>query len=181
MAAEAAAAAAAVDEVFRLFAEQGESDYVGEAVSQLQHAVQCAHHASAAGAEPAVVAGALLHDVGHMLGLRFPGRYERMGDCGVMAHEGVGGAWLADLGFPGTTADVVRLHVEAKRYRCWKDPVRVGRWTCCDANPAVRPGRWTQVTLVRLRALVSRPCARPPLPLPGRPTTTLCRPRAARR
>lgn len=113
---------AAIDEVFALFAAHGASDYVGEAVSQAEHATQCAELARQAGAGDAVVAGALLHDVGHMLGLLHPGKYERMGDCGVACHEQVGAQWLRDRGFPADTLDIVRGHVNAKRYLCWKTP-----------------------------------------------------------
>ncbi len=116
-----------VDAVLSLFTTFGNSDYVGEAVSQEAHALQAAFLAAAAGHPPDVVAGCLLHDVGHMLGLRFPGRYGRMGDCGVMAHEGIGAAWLESLGFPPRTAALVRRHVDAKRYRCWKEPSYHGR------------------------------------------------------
>ncbi len=112
----------AVDAVFSLFAEQGAGDYVGEAVSQLAHATQAASLARASGAADAVIAGALLHDVGHMVGLRHPERYQRMGDCGTMSHEGIGGAWLDDLGFSPLVGTLVRRHVDAKRYLCAVDP-----------------------------------------------------------
>jgi predicted HD phosphohydrolase len=56
---------ASIGAVLALFAEQGSGDYVGEAVSQVQHSVQCAAHARAAGASEETIAGALLHDVGH--------------------------------------------------------------------------------------------------------------------
>lgn len=122
----AAAAAAAVSELFALFRDHGSCDYVGEAVSQEQHATQCAAAATAAGASDAHVAGALCHDVGHMLGLRHPDRYARMDDCGVMAHEGVGAAFLESLGLPRAATILVRRHVDAKRYLCFQDPVRGG-------------------------------------------------------
>jgi predicted HD phosphohydrolase len=118
---------AAAAAVLALFAEQGSGDYVGEAVSQVQHAEQCAAHAAAAGACEATVAGALLHDVGHMLGLRAPAEHERMGDCGTMRHEAVGAAWLAALGLPLGATEVVRRHVDAKRYLCWKNPAYLAR------------------------------------------------------
>ena len=112
----------AVDAVFTLFAEHGTSDYVGEAVSQTAHGTQAAALAAAAGLPPPVIAGCLLHDVGHMLGLRHPDRYARMDDCGTMAHEGLGAAWLLELGFPPLTAELVRRHVDAKRFKCARDP-----------------------------------------------------------
>ena len=122
MSAHSSTPRASVDTLFSLFAAHGTSDYVGEAVSQEAHALQAGALAASAGHPADVVAGALLHDVGHMLGLRFPDRYGRMGDCGVMAHEGIGAAWLESLGFPARTSALVRRHVDAKRYRCWKDP-----------------------------------------------------------
>jgi hypothetical protein len=51
-----------------------------------------------------------------MLGLRSPAEHERMDDCGTMNHEGIGAAWLAGLGFPAATTEVVRRHVDAKRF-----------------------------------------------------------------
>lgn len=112
---------AAVDELFALYAAHGESDYVGEAVTQLQHALQAAALAAAAGSSDAVIAGALLHDTGHLLGLAEPGTYKQMGDCGTAAHETIGSAFLARLGFPALTCDLTRRHVDAKRYLCWVD------------------------------------------------------------
>jgi len=108
---------AGVQDIFALFAAQGAGDYVGEAVSQEAHGLQAAALAAAAGAPPAAVAAALLHDVGHMLGLAAPpGTYARMGDCGIMAHEGLGAAFLAARGLPPLVCELVRRHVDAKRY-----------------------------------------------------------------
>ena len=49
-----------------LYDEQGDCDYIGESVSQREHALQAAAHARASGASSAVVLAALLHDVGHL-------------------------------------------------------------------------------------------------------------------
>jgi len=117
-----ASAAAAADAVFSLFSAHGSSDYVGEPVSQLSHALQAAALARGAGAAPAVVAAALLHDVGHMVGLAEPARHARMGDCGTVAHEGVGAAWLEERGFAPRVAALVRRHVDAKRFLCFAEP-----------------------------------------------------------
>ena len=38
-----------------------------EVVTEREHALQCAAHASSAGAPPELVAAALLHDIGHLL------------------------------------------------------------------------------------------------------------------
>ena len=56
-----------VDDLIALYRTYGARQYGREAVSQLEHALQCAHLAEAAGAAPALVAASLLHDVGHMV------------------------------------------------------------------------------------------------------------------
>jgi len=53
--------------VDRLFAERGGGEYHGEAVTQLEHALQSAHMAEADSRPAAWIAAALLHDVGHLL------------------------------------------------------------------------------------------------------------------
>ena len=45
-------------------ARSGARQYGGEAVSELEHALQCAELAEAAGADQELVLAALLHDVG---------------------------------------------------------------------------------------------------------------------
>ena len=119
--------AAFVEAIFALFHSHGASDYIGEAVSSLEHALQAAQCAREAAQPDAVIAGALLHDVGHMLGLIEPDMYERMGDCGVVAHEGIGAAFLENHSLPATTCNIVRGHVSAKRYLTWRDPTYYDR------------------------------------------------------
>lgn len=118
----AATAAEAVDAIFALFEAHGSGEYIGEAVSQVEHATQAAYHATACKSEDVVVAAALLHDLGHLIGLAAPAAHKQMGDCGIMEHERHGADMLRRLGFPERMAKLVQLHVGAKRYRCWKDP-----------------------------------------------------------
>lgn len=56
-----------VDDLIELYRTYGARQYGREAVSQLEHALQCAYLAETAGATPALVAASLLHDVGHMV------------------------------------------------------------------------------------------------------------------
>jgi len=86
--------------------------YIGESVSQLDHALQAAQLAEAAGAPEHEVLAALLHDVGHLCDPEAP----RMGGVGVVQHEEVGAAYLARLGFAPSVTELVRGHVAAKRY-----------------------------------------------------------------
>ena len=105
-----------------LFSEQGSCDYVGEPVSQAEHSLQAAKCAadatkSAAGqhAREEVVLAALLHDCGHMMGLRHKATTEWMGDCGAMHHERIGGDFVRGLGMSERVATLVQQHVNAKR------------------------------------------------------------------
>jgi len=111
-----------VADVLNIYSVHGQSDYIGEPVSSIEHAVQAAYLAKLANQPDEIVAGALLHDLGHLIGLASPEKYERMGHCGTMAHEGIGAAFLEQRGFPKETCALVRNHVNAKRYLTWKDP-----------------------------------------------------------
>lgn len=108
-----------VDEVLALVQTWGVERY-DETVTQLDHALQTAALAVAEHASDALVAAALLHDVGHLLELRAGG----VGDGDVehdLAHETRGAAWLAVV-FPPSVTEPIASHVAAKRYRCSVDP-----------------------------------------------------------
>jgi phosphonate degradation associated HDIG domain protein len=102
------------DEILRLFRARGDSRYGAEDVSQLEHALQAAHLAEQEGASSALIAAALLHDVGHLLHALPADAPERGIDD---EHEALGGRWLASR-FGPEVCEPVRLHVAAKRYLC---------------------------------------------------------------
>jgi phosphonate degradation associated HDIG domain protein len=107
-----------IEQILRMFRERGGSGYGGEAVTQREHALQAAHFARQTGASPALVAAALLHDIGHLLH-DLP---DDAPDQGVDdRHEQLGAAWLSRW-FGPETAEPVRLHVAAKRYLCAAEP-----------------------------------------------------------
>ena len=56
-----------LDDIALLFARHGASQYSGEPVTQLAHALQTAHLAEQSGADDALVTACLLHDLGHLL------------------------------------------------------------------------------------------------------------------
>ena len=58
---------ATVKELFGFLEAQGQGDYLGEAVTQLQHSVQTATLAQQAGADNETIIGSLLHDVGRFI------------------------------------------------------------------------------------------------------------------
>jgi len=96
----------------------GGTEYGGERVTQLEHALQCAALAEASGADAALISAALLHDLGHLLHDLGP---EAAGRGVDDRHEVLGGDWLARW-FGEDVAAPVRLHVDAKRYLTAVDP-----------------------------------------------------------
>ncbi len=107
-----------VDEVLGLYRKGGDEQYFGEEISQTEHALQSAWLAEKAGASPAIVTAALLHDVGHLL----HGQGEHIADEDIDArHEAVGAAYLAQR-FNTEVVAAVSLHVMAKRYLVGTDP-----------------------------------------------------------
>lgn len=109
-------------EVLRLFTERGDSQYGGEAVTQLEHALQAAWFAECDGAKPALIAAALLHDVGHLLHA-LPDDAPDQGIDDV--HESLAAGWLAQR-FPPAVAAPAAMHVAAKRYLCAVDREYLG-------------------------------------------------------
>jgi predicted HD phosphohydrolase len=110
-----------VAELLELYERRGDERY-GEGVTQRAHALQCAALAMSDGAPDALVAAALLHDVGHLLaGERPPGWRDDVDDD---RHEALGARALALL-FGRAVAAPVALHVTAKRWRCAVDPAHL--------------------------------------------------------
>lgn len=103
--------------ISELFNLKGDLQY-GENVSQRQHALQCGLLASEAGASPSLVLAAVLHDVGHMLHQDAATALAQGHDD---VHEALGAKTLARW-FPASVTEPIRLHVQAKRYLCAREP-----------------------------------------------------------
>lgn len=106
-----------VGAVVQLFERNGHSEYGGEAVSQLEHALQAAQLAEQEQAPAALIAAALLHDFGHLLHdlpVDAP-------EAGVDDHHETAAANSLDKLFPAAVVEPIRLHVAAKRYLCATD------------------------------------------------------------
>lgn len=105
--------AEAVAVIISIYDAFGDRMY-GEAVSEREHAVQCAHAARLEDAPDSLVAAALLHDIGHLLHKAG----ENVADHGMdMRHELLGERFLARR-MPARVTRPVALHVAAKRYLC---------------------------------------------------------------
>ena len=98
-----------IEEIIALFESRAGTAYLGEAVSQREHALQAAQLAVREGAGDALVVAALLHDIGYWVG------------SGAAPHEQEGSDWLVQH-FGREITEPVRLHVAAKRYLCTVDP-----------------------------------------------------------
>lgn len=101
-----------LDDLRSLLLRRGGERYDGEPVSHLEHALQCAALAQRAGAGPALVVAALLHDIGH-LSSGLPGTPSA---AGVDDRHEQAGACLLARWLPEAVCEPVRLHVQAKRF-----------------------------------------------------------------
>lgn len=120
-------AVTAVEAIGELFAGPGARDYLGEPVTIGEHMRQAGALAEAAGAQPALVAAALLHDVGHLLGEQEngPSRGSSPPVRTEARHGEAGAGWLSQW-FGEAVTEPVRLHVAAKRYLCAVDAGYLG-------------------------------------------------------
>lgn len=105
-----------VNEIARLLRVRGDSQYGREPVSQLEHALQCAHLAEQANARTELVVAALLHDLGHLLAAERDNRADDDLSCDDL-HQYIALPFLRGL-LPDAVLEPIRLHVDAKRYLC---------------------------------------------------------------
>jgi phosphonate degradation associated HDIG domain protein len=119
-----------IDFILDLFAQQGATEYMGEAVTMSQHMEQTAACAVADGAPDSLVIAALLHDIGHFIGEHPIDALENGIDND---HENVGADYL-QTHFPSSVSEPVRLHVAAKRYLCATDPAYRERLSNASIN-----------------------------------------------
>jgi phosphonate degradation associated HDIG domain protein len=105
---------AILDTIAHVFYARGASQYGGEAVTQLEHALQAAHLAEVQRGSASAIAAALLHDIGHLLHTVADDALEDNIDD---VHERLGYQWLRDSFVP-SVGEPVKLHVDAKRYLC---------------------------------------------------------------
>lgn len=115
-----------VDDIVGLISSRGSRQYGSEAVSQCEHALQCAALAEAAGASPELITAALLHDLGHLVHDLGDDPAQRGTDD---VHQFQALPFLRGV-FPESVLAPIRLHVDAKRYLCAAEP---GYWDILSA------------------------------------------------
>ena len=103
----------AADELSALMDDRGRLDY-GENVTIAEHSLLTAAAAEQQGHHDTLVAACLMHDVGHWLD-------EPDDGYGIHDHGDLGGDWVAAR-FDAAVSEPVRLHIEAKRFLCARDP-----------------------------------------------------------
>lgn len=113
-------AMAIADEIFMLYEQYGEADYIDEPVSQVQHASQAAELAAEEGYDDEMILAAFFHDIGHLTEFIMP--VEQMDGKGVADHEKIGADFLREKGFSEKICRLVQSHVEAKRYLTYRHP-----------------------------------------------------------
>ena len=107
------------EHLINIYKKYGKSDYIGENITQMEHALQSAFLAMQERPDDyEFILAALLHDIGHILNtegqsLMVDGG---KGNLGVATHEYIGSGYLRSLGFPERTCMLVSMHVRAKRY-----------------------------------------------------------------
>ena len=111
------------ESILKLFRERGDSQYGREPVTQAEHALQAACFAEKAGADSALIAAALMHDIGHLLHNLDDDAPERGIDD---RHEVLAADWLESR-FGPEVVEPVKLHVAAKRFLCTTDPSYLGQ------------------------------------------------------
>jgi gamma-butyrobetaine dioxygenase len=117
----------AVEIIDELFAGPGARAYLGEPVTIGAHMLQAGALAEAAGADPPLVAAALLHDIGHL---------RQATDA---RHGEAGARWLSQW-FGVAVTEPVRLHVAAKRYLCAVEPGYFGLLSAESVRTLSRQG-----------------------------------------
>jgi len=107
-----------IEDIVSVFEAKGHEQYDGEPVTQLEHALQCAHLAEQFGAGSALITAALLHDLGHLLH-DFGSTPTQQGLDDLHQYRCL--PFLRPL-FGPETLEPIRLHVDAKRFLCARVP-----------------------------------------------------------
>ena len=104
------------NDIVELFEKRASDQYGREAVSQMEHALQCAHLAELAGETHETIVAALLHDVGHLIAAERAGVADDTLERDDL-HQYIALPFLRGV-LPDAVLEPIRLHVDAKRYLC---------------------------------------------------------------
>jgi len=131
-------------EISDLYLTHGSGQYGGEAVSQLQHALQCACLAENSGATPELICAALLHDLGHLLRLPASIDVHEVKPATDDLHQYLVVPFLRGV-FPDEVIEPIKLHVDAKKYLCAVDDLYWSGLSAASKHSlALQGGPYTQ-------------------------------------
>jgi putative nucleotidyltransferase with HDIG domain len=123
-----------VEDIMAILQQGAAYDYIGEPISQLEHALQCAQRAKNANADDETIVAALLHDIGHLL------VHDDTNGLGAADHEKIGAAYVLEKGFSQKIADLIRGHVDAKRYLTFVNPTYYERLSSASKETLILQG-----------------------------------------
>jgi predicted HD phosphohydrolase len=103
-----------INNIFKLYNDYGSVEYMGQGITHLEHALQTAYFARAQGYDNVVVTAALLHGIGHLIGLKYD--FEIMGNFGIKNYEKIGADWLRQVEMSETTCLLIEKHTQARRF-----------------------------------------------------------------
>jgi phosphonate degradation associated HDIG domain protein len=112
--------ALSTSDIIEIFQTRASKQYGHEAVSQLEHALQCAELAEMSGETDETIVAALLHDIGHLITTK---NKDKSGTLPVQdeLHQYIAIPFLRGT-LPDAVLEPFRLHVDAKRYLCGAEP-----------------------------------------------------------
>jgi phosphonate degradation associated HDIG domain protein len=144
-----------LQDIQRLLDQRGAQQYGLEAVSQLEHALQCAHLAEVAGDSDELVIACLLHDLGHLIAAERAGTIE--GDMNQDdLHQYTVLPFLRGV-LPDAVLEPIRLHVDAKRYLCQAEGDYYASLSTASVHSLAQQGG--AYTAVESRAFLLQPFA----------------------
>ncbi len=106
-----------IAKIIEILATKGYEQYGNEAVSQLEHALQCATLAKQNNATPELITASLLHDFGHLV----HNLGEDAAEKGIDDRHQYRALGYLNKIFSSAVTEPIRMHVNAKRYLCAVD------------------------------------------------------------
>jgi len=111
-------------EAFDIIIKSHNSNHIGENVTQFDHDILSYYIAKKNNFSINVMIASFFHDIGHQLAknmnndlISSSGEY-----LGCVSHEDIGSQYLYNCGFPVNITELIKNHVNAKRYLAYVDP-----------------------------------------------------------
>lgn len=144
-----------LQDILRLLNQRGSQQYGLEAVSQREHALQCAQLAVSAGEPDGLVIACLLHDLGHLLVAEKNGPTERDLSRDQL-HQYSLLPFLRGV-LPDEVLEPIRLHVDAKRFLCQAEEGYLATLSAASVHSLAQQGG--VYTALESRAFLQQPFA----------------------